>query len=115
MNVFSPLAGGPALQALIYHPINDIWVYLLSAAVLLALTVYTWRTCLALSTFARVVWLVALVMITFSPAPADKLRWAVIHQLSALAVIPLVLMTAVYLTGQRPAVIRAARAFLFAS
>ncbi|MDT8903995.1 histidine kinase N-terminal 7TM domain-containing protein [Anaeroselena agilis] len=121
MNVFSSQAGWPASQVLIYHPIQDIWIYLLAAAVLLSLSVYTWRyrqsppaLYLALGSAARVVWLVALVMITVSPALADKLRWAVIHQLGALAVIPVALMTALHLTGQRPVVIRAARVFLLA-
>ncbi len=121
MNILSQ-AGEPALQVLIYHPIiSGIWVYLLAAAVLLALAVYTWRyrqapaaRCLALSLVTRVTWLVALVMITVSPALTDKRLWAVIHQVSALIVIPLTLMTALHLTGQRPAVIRAARAFLMA-
>lgn len=120
MNTFSQ-AGEPALRVLIYHPIHDIWFYLLAAAVLLSLAVYTWRyrqapaaRYLALGAVARVPWLVALVMLTVSPALADKRLWAAIHQLSALAVIPLVLMTALHLTGQRPAVIRAASAFLLA-
>lgn len=117
-NSFSLPAGEPALRVLIFHPINGIWVYLLAAAVLLSLGVYTWRyrqapaaMCLALSTFARVVWLVALVMITVSPALADKGLWAVIQQLSGLLTIPLALMTALHLTDQRPAVIRAVRIF----
>ncbi|MDR7869168.1 MAG: histidine kinase N-terminal 7TM domain-containing protein [Sporomusaceae bacterium] len=121
MRLFTADGGGSPRDLLIYHPINDIWLYLLAAAVLLALGVYTWRyrksppaMCLALSTGARVVWLVALVMITVSPAPADKFLWAVIHQMGAMAVIPLALMTALYLTGQRPAVIRAASTLLLA-
>lgn len=112
-------AGEPALQLIIYYPAHDIWVYLLAAAVLLSLAVYTWRyrqappaLYLALGAAARVVWLIALVMITVSPAFTDKLHWAVIHQLGALAVIPLVLMTALHLTGQRAVVIRAASALL---
>lgn len=118
MNMVSQ-AGEPALRALIYYPISDIWIYLLAVVVLQSLAVYTWRyrqmpaaRYLSLSLVTRVVWLVALVMITVSPAFADKIRWAVIHQLGALTVIPLVLMTALHITGQRPAIIRAASALL---
>jgi signal transduction histidine kinase len=121
MNVFSSLAGESALRVMVFHPVQHIWFYLLAAAVLLALAVYTWRyrqapaaRYLALGSVVRVVWLVALVMITISPAPADKRLWAVIHQVSALAVIPVALMTALHLTGQRPAVIRAGRVLLLA-
>ena len=119
MGYFSSVNGNSSLRLMIYHPVHDIWVYLLAAAVLLSLAVYTWRyrqeppaMYLALGAAARVVWLIALVMITISPDFVDKIRWAVIHQLGALTVIPMVLMTALHLTGQRPVVIRAASALL---
>jgi len=119
MGYFSSVNGNSSLQLMIYHPVHDIWVYLLAAAVLLSLAVYTWRyrqeppaMYLALGAAARVIWLIALVMITVSPDFVDKIRWAVIHQLSALILIPLVLMTALHITGQRPVVIRAASALL---
>ena len=121
MNEFAPWANEPALLRQIFHPVHGIWLYLLAAAVLLALAVHTWRyrqaapaRFLVLGAATRVLWLVALVMISISPALADKLLWAVIHQLGALAILPVALMTALHLTGQRPTLIRTCRAFLFA-
>lgn len=84
---------------MIYHPIKDIWFYLLAAAALAALAGYTWqyRRMTAARYWAfglsfRAVFLLSLVMVTISPAPEDKIFWAKTQQMSTLAIIPTFLL-----------------------
>lgn len=119
--MFSSLMDNPTLQVMVYHPINAVWFYLLAASVLQALAVYTWRyrqapaaMYLFFGVVTRVFWLLALVMITFSPDLTDKIFWAKIQQLSTLVVIPTALLISLHITEQKAAIIRAARMGLLA-
>ena len=119
MNFLSSLAGEPALNLMIYHPIHDVWVYLLAAAVLQSLAAYSWRyrqnpaaLYLALGLADKSLWLLAIVMITVSQALADKILWTIILNLDGIAVVPITLLVALHITEQKPALIRTVRSWL---
>ena len=108
MNFFSALVSDPQLPVMHYFPTNDIWFYLLAAAVDEALAVYLWRyrsapAALALSlTFAlRSVWLAALVMVAASSAVTDKLFWITLQYMCIIAIAPLFVMVALHFTGHK--------------
>ncbi len=121
MNTYLSAASEPMLLVMIYQPIHDIWFYLLAAAILQAVAVYTWRywrtpaaLYLSLSAAARTVWLLALVLIMVSPALDDKISWAKIQQFSAIVMLPIALMIALHITDQKPAVILTVRTVMLA-
>jgi signal transduction histidine kinase len=96
-----------SLQIMIYHPIKEIWFYLLTAAALAAMAGYTWhyRRMTAAWYWAfglslRAVFLLALVMVTISPALEDKIFWAKTQQMSTLALIPTFLLFVVNFAEQ---------------
>jgi signal transduction histidine kinase len=80
---------------MVYHPIQQVGTYLLGAMALMAMAGYAWQyhklpaaRYWVLSLLLRAVFLVALVMVTVSPALEDKILWAKLQQMCALAVIP---------------------------
>ncbi|HWR38546.1 MAG TPA: histidine kinase N-terminal 7TM domain-containing protein [Patescibacteria group bacterium] len=121
MNLSSSVPGESTLQVMIYHPVNDIWLYLLSAMVLQSLTAYTWRyrqnpaaLYMAVGIPNMAIWLLTIVMISVSPALADKLFWVKIEQMSSSAIIPTVLLFALHVTEQKTATIRTLRTVIMA-
>ncbi|MDR7868844.1 MAG: histidine kinase N-terminal 7TM domain-containing protein [Sporomusaceae bacterium] len=108
MDTYLPGDIASPLQVMIYHPIRDIWFYLLAGAVLAALAGYAFqyrKTPAArywvLSLSLRAIFLLALVMVTVSPALADKVFWVKIQQMSALLIIPTFLLFVVNIAGQK--------------
>jgi len=107
VNIYSSPNGFAALQLMIYHPIKEIWFYLLAAAVLLALAGYVMQyrrtpaaMCWIIGLVARAFILFALVLITVSPAPEDKLLWAKIQQFCSVLIIPLYFMLVISVAGK---------------
>lgn len=93
---------------MVYHPIKDIWFYLLAATALAAMAGYAWQYRRApaarywvLSLSLRAVFLLSLVMITVSPVLEDKIFWAKMQQMTPLALIPTFLLFAVNFAGQK--------------
>ncbi|WP_176215677.1 histidine kinase N-terminal 7TM domain-containing protein [Sporomusa malonica] len=102
-----------ALQLMIYHPIKEIWFYLLAATVLAALAGYAWQYRRApaalywvLSLYLRAVFLMALVLVTVSPGLADKVFWVKIQQMSAIATLPTFFLFVVNVAGKKGQSIR---------
>jgi signal transduction histidine kinase len=119
MNAFSSLAGEQTPQVMLYHPAQDIWIYLLAAAVLLTLAAYSWRyrknpaaLYLSLGLVDKSIWLLSIVMITVSPNLADKILWLKILNLDAIAVAPITLMVALHITGKKAATSKTVRGLL---
>jgi signal transduction histidine kinase len=113
MDFYLSQYSGPSLKLMVYHPIKDIWFYLLAAAVLAALAGYAWqyrRTPAALywvlSLSLRAVWLLTLVMVTVTPVLADKVFWVKIQQMGALAIVPTFLLFVVNVAEIKARIIR---------
>ncbi|WP_094604352.1 hypothetical protein SPSIL_051520 [Sporomusa silvacetica DSM 10669] len=103
------------LQVMVYHPIKEIWFYLLVATALAALAGYTWQYrrmpaarwwIIGLS--LRAVLLLSLVVITVSPALEDKIFWTKMQQMSAIALIPTFLLLAANFAEQKTRIIKTA-------
>ncbi len=108
MRLVTADGGGSPRDFMIYHPINDIWFYLLAAAVLLALAGYvmqyrrtTAAVCWVIGLLARAFILLALVMVTVSPAPEDKLLWVKIQQFSSMVILPAYFMIVISVAGKK--------------
>ena len=98
---------------IVFRPVVDIWFYLLAAAVLEALALYSWRyrsipaaLTLACSFTGQAVWLVSLVLITVSPNSAEKCFYVKLQQLSAIICSYLFPALILQLSNQQPRFIR---------
>ena len=112
-------SGEPAIQVMLYHPTNPIWFYLLAVALLMSLAAYSWRYrqnpaafYLSLGLADKAIWLLAIAMVTISPSQDEKLRWIIIQNLDAMALVPITVLIAHHITGQPPARIRAVQRWL---
>ncbi|MDT8899633.1 histidine kinase N-terminal 7TM domain-containing protein [Anaeroselena agilis] len=121
MSFFSTMSDVSSLQLMTYHPIKEVWFYLLAATVLTALAGYCWRDrrapaalCWVFSLSLRSIFLLALVMVSVSPALADKVFWAKVQQISASATIPTFFLLVVSVAGQKGRIVRAVALALFA-
>lgn len=121
MSFFSTMSNASSLQQMTYHPIKEVWFYLLAATVLAALAGYCWRErrapaalCWIFSLSLRSIFLLALVMVSVSPELADKVFWAKVQQISASATIPTFFLLVVSVAGQKGRIVRAVALALFA-
>lgn len=114
MDFYLSQYNGPPLQLMVYQPIKVIWFYMLAAAALAAMAGYAWQyrkapaaLYWALGLALRAAFLVGLIMITVSPALADKVFWVKMQQLSGLAIVPMFLLFVVNIAEQRGPIARA--------
>lgn len=96
-----------SLQLMIYHPIKEIWFYLLAAALLAAISGYGWqyrRTPAALywvlSLVLRAFFLLALVIIGTSTALVDKVFWVKIQHICGMVMLPIFFLFVVHIAGK---------------
>ena len=80
-----------ASYQVVYRPVQDIWLYLVTAAVLEALALYSWRyrktpaaLNLAVAFVCQATWLVSLVLLAASPGAPEKGFFAKTQQLSSI-------------------------------
>lgn len=102
------------------YPAGGSWFYLLAAAVMEAMAVYSWRyrkvpaaLYLTLAIAARATWLFALVMVSISQTLAEKTVWNLVMQSSVIMLLPLFPLMALHITEQSPQLIRVIRRGLF--
>ena len=104
------------VQPIIYPHVNNVGLYFLAVILLHSLAVYSWRYrknpaafYMSIGIANLEVWMLSIVLVTISSVLADKIFWVKIELMSSIAIAPIFLLFAVYITKQQAALTKTVR------